>query len=57
MDITTRAAIRDLPNRHYSWARSWSEFSQTVLVGTEEITRWEARRRIVIRAIEYLESH
>jgi hypothetical protein len=55
MDLTTRFASRDLSNRHYSWARSWSEFSQTVSVGAEQLTRWDARREVVIRAIEYLQ--
>ena len=56
MDLTTRVASRNLSNGQYSWARSWSEFFQKVSVGGEEITRWEARRQIVIRAIEYLEA-
>ncbi|MGH9589214.1 MAG: hypothetical protein ACRD25_02410, partial [Terracidiphilus sp.] len=38
MNLTTR----------YQWARSWSEFSQTVSVGAEQLTRWEARRQVVI---------
>jgi hypothetical protein len=55
MNLTTRFAARDLLSRHYSWARSWSEFSQTVSVGAEQLPRWEARREIVMRAIEFLE--
>ncbi|HEV2135279.1 MAG TPA: hypothetical protein VGR47_13675 [Terracidiphilus sp.] len=54
-DFRELLKFMDLTTRH-SWARSWSDFSQTVSVGTEELTRWEARRQIVIRAIEYLEK-
>lgn len=53
-DFRELLKFMDFTNR-YSWARSWSEFSQIVSVGTQELPRWEARREIVIRAIEYLE--
>lgn len=55
-DFQELLKFMDFTNRH-SWARTWPEFTQTVSVGTEELTLWEARREIVIRAIEFLEKH
>lgn len=41
----------------YAWLSRLAFSSQTIFVGAQRFTAWEARCEIVRRAIEYLENH
>jgi hypothetical protein len=41
----------------YEWLSRLAFSSQTIFVGAQRFTAWEARCEIVRRAIEYLENH
>jgi hypothetical protein len=44
-------------NPRHAWLNRLPIFFQTISIGTQEFTVWEARCEIVRRAVEFLENH
>jgi len=51
------ARMSDLSDPRYAWLSRLAFSYQTIFVGAQRFTAWEARCEIVRRAIEYLENH